>query len=203
VTQFHFSPSTYLDEIRRELSRYDELQDAVAAATERRAVRRILDLGAGTGETAARVLARHPEARVVLLDEHPGMLDLAADRLAGHRVESMVTGDLLTGLPDGPFDLAISALAVHHLDAGRKQSLFRRLWEVLGPRAGFVLGDVVVPERPADAVTPLTPGIDRPDPLPALLQWLEDAGFDPTVTWEWRDLAVVRAERVDAHAARR
>jgi tRNA (cmo5U34)-methyltransferase len=160
-------------------------------------VRRILDLGVGTGETAARVLELHPEAQVTLVDEQPGMLAEARDRLPNHRVGAVVQGDLLADLPEGPFDLVVSALAVHHLDRAGKRSLFARLRGRLGPGGRFVLGDVVVPADPRDAVTPLTPGVDRPDTTADLLRWLDEAGYAAAVTWAWRDLAVVRAVTPD------
>jgi len=64
-------------------------------------------------------------------------------------------------LPPGPFDLAVSALAVHHLEAPAKQALFRRVVTALGARRRFVLADVVVPPEPEDAVTPLSDGFDH------------------------------------------
>jgi tRNA (cmo5U34)-methyltransferase len=54
---------------------------------------------------------------------------------------------------------------------------------------------VVVPVDPALAVTPLTPGYDRPSPLADQLDWLREAGFTPSVAWEQGDLAVVAARR--------
>src|SRR5204863_9314666 len=52
VTPFHFSPDFYLEMVRAEIPVYDEFQHAVADATAGADVRRILDLGTGTGETA-------------------------------------------------------------------------------------------------------------------------------------------------------
>ena len=55
-----------------------------------------------------------------------------------------------------------------------------------------MLGDVVVPVDPADAVTPVTPGHDRPSTLADQLRWLGDAGFAASTVWSERDLVVVR-----------
>ncbi len=57
-----------------------------------------------------------------------------------------------------------------------------------------MLADVVVPDDPADATTPLTPEFDRPSPLADQLRWLAEAGFDARVAWAARDLAVVAAD---------
>jgi tRNA (cmo5U34)-methyltransferase len=57
------------------------------------------------------------------------------------------------------------------------------------------MADVVVPEDPADVVTPLDPGFDLPDTVPDLLAWLDDAGLRARVSWQARDLAVLLAER--------
>jgi tRNA (cmo5U34)-methyltransferase len=102
-------------------------------------------------------------------------------------------GRLEDPLPEGPFDLVVSTLAVHHLDAAGKADLFRRVADALAPGGRFVLADVVVPERPEDAVIPCTPGFDLPDSVPDQLEWLRAAGLEPRVTWARHDLAVIEA----------
>lgn len=191
--QYHFDASTYTDEIRSDLPAYDAFQDSVAAASGAGA-RRILDLGTGTGETARRVLARHPEALLVGVDENEQMLAVAGAQLPTERVELRV-GRVEEPLPQGSFDLVTSALCIHHLDGSGKADLFHRVHDALVPGGLFVLGDVVVPVDPAEATTPLTPGYDRPSPLADQLGWLVDAGFEPSVAWQDGDLAVVAARR--------
>jgi tRNA (cmo5U34)-methyltransferase len=187
--QFHFDPDTYLANMREDIPVFDELQEETARATEGLDVQDILELGVGTGLTSKRVLEAHPLAHLVGIDESEAML-AAADIPGDLRVSR-----LEDPLPEGPFDLVVSCLAVHHLDAEGKQDLFRRIAEVLRPGGRFVLTDVVVPERPEDAVTPTTPGFDRPDPLAQQLEWLRGAGFEAEATWTWKDVAVVRADR--------
>ena len=156
--QFHFHPDEYLALMRSELPAYERLQEEAAAATGSGATR-LLELGTGTGETARRVLARHPGATLVGIDASADMLaaaDLPGADLRCRRLEDP--------LPDGPFDLVFSALAVHHLDGPGKADLFARVAAVLEPGGRFVLADVVVPDDPADAVTPLSPGYDLPEP---------------------------------------
>jgi len=192
MSQFHFTPDRYLELIRSELPRFDELQEAVARATAGIRVRRMLELGIGTGETTRRVLPLHPDAELAAIDASSEMLAVAREAFPA---ADLGVARLEDDLPAGPFELVVSCLAVHHLDGADKRDLFARVAAVLGPGGRFVLGDVVVPERPEDAVAPLTPGFDLPDSVPDLVRWLEQAGLRPTVEWAWKDIAVVRADR--------
>jgi tRNA (cmo5U34)-methyltransferase len=195
VAHHHFEPESYPDRVRSKVPQYDELEDTLAGATEELAITRILDLGAGTGETARRVLAKHPRARVVLVDASTEMLEAARLALPEARVEQIIVRQLEDPLPDGPFDLVVSALAVHHLGSPDKQVLFQRIAELLRPGGRFVLADVIVPEDPSWVVSPLDSPYDRPDRLDDQLRWLEEAGLKPHLVWASGDLAVVRADR--------
>jgi tRNA (cmo5U34)-methyltransferase len=192
--QFHFTPERYLALMRDAIPDYDEFEDEVATATTAASGARILDLGTGTGETARRVLELRPSARLTALDASAEMLELAKAVLPGHRVDRYVVGGLTDALPAGPFDVVVSALAVHHLEGASKADLFRRIASALVPSGRFVMGDVVVPDDPDDAVTPVSPEHDRPDRPAALMGWLRDAGFEPDVVWSRRDLAVFAAD---------
>lgn len=188
--QYHFEPESYLDLITNELPGYERLQDEVAAATEGVDARRILELGTGTGVTAGRVLRRHPAARLVGIDASADMLERARRALPGADLREARLED---PLPSGPFDIVFSALAVHHLDGPGKADLFRRIAAELAPRGRFVLGDVVVPDDPADAVIPLGEGYDLPSRVDEQLGWLADAGLEARVLWAEKDLAVLSA----------
>ncbi len=190
--QFHFDPDTYDEEIRADIPVYERLQAEVVLASGSGA-RRVLELGTGTGETARRLLERHPEAELVGIDESASMLGTARERLPAGRVQLTVSR-LEDPLPEGVFDLVATALCVHHLDADGKRGLFARVAARLAPGGRFVLGDVIVPDDPADAVTSLTPDFDRPSPLEDQLGWLRESGLRPRVTWRHRDLVVVSAE---------
>jgi tRNA (cmo5U34)-methyltransferase len=189
VAQFHWDPESYLALMREEVPDYERLQDETVAATGTGA-RRVLELGTGTGETARRVLARHPGAVLVGLDASREMLEHADAALPGDRVELRVAC-LDDPLPNGPFDVVVSALTVHHLDGGAKAELFRRVAAGLAPGGRLVLGDVVVPEDPSDAVTPIDGDYDMPDSVTDQLSWIADAGLRPSVAWARRDLAVL------------
>src|SRR5262245_32552247 len=184
--QFHFHPDEYIALMESELPDYYRLQDEAAAACGAGAAR-LLELGTGTGETALRVLRRCPGASLVGIDASADMLAVARSRLEG---ADLRVARLEDELPSGPFDLVFSVLAIHHLDGPGKAELFRRVAAVSDR---FVIGDVVVPDDPADAITPLSPGFDMPSRVDDQLGWLRDAGFAPTVVWSRRDLAVIAA----------
>jgi tRNA (cmo5U34)-methyltransferase len=169
---------------------YDELQDAVTKATAGIDAERVLELGVGTGETSRRIIDLHPEAALVGIDESGEMLataslDVAAD-LGVSRLEDP--------LPEGNFDLVVSALAVHHLDGAGKAEFFARVAERLRPGGRFVLGDVVVPDDPADVVTQIDGVYDQPSTKDDQIRWLAAAGFDVEVVWAHQDLAVIVAD---------
>ncbi|MHB8690575.1 MAG: Sua5/YciO/YrdC/YwlC family protein [Solirubrobacteraceae bacterium] len=186
--QFHFDPDGYGELIRGEIPGYDELQQRLVDHTGEGA-RRILELGTGTGETARRLLAAHPLASLVGIDESPDMLALARERLTAGRVELRVSR-LQDELPEGRFDVVASALCIHHLDPAQKASLFARVAAALGPGGRFAFADVVVPEDPRDSVIELSAGYDKPSRVVEQLQWLSEGGFEASVAWSERDLAI-------------
>ncbi len=193
MRQYHFTPERYLESVQAEVPDYETLQELTAAATGEAGAHDILELGVGTGETARRLLERHPDARLVGVDESPPMLEQAGALLPAS--VDLRVARLQDTLPAGPFDAVVSALAVHHLTAAEKRELFARVASVLRPGGVYVLADVVVPERPQDVVTPIEEGYDLPDRLDDQLAWLREAGLEPDVVWAARDLAVVRATR--------
>lgn len=192
--QFHLNANTYLEMIRAEIPNYDDLQAILAAATlTGYPAGRILDLGSGTGETAKAVLRRHPDARLVGIDASADMLEIAEAQLPH---AEFVVSDLEDPLPPGPFDLVVSAFAVHHLDGAGKQGLFDRIAQVLKPGGRFVMLDVVVPTEPVTDPIALEEGVDRPSAVTDMLGWFRAVGFEAAVTHSAGDIAILTATRV-------
>lgn len=176
MAQSDWKPDTYLDLIRAEVPRYDELQDEAVEAIPF-VPERVLELGMGTGETTRRLVEAYPDAWVIGLDSSPDMVFRARevyDDVQLARIEDP--------LPDGPWDLVIGVLSIHHLTTEQKQSLFRRVRE---HSRSLVIADVVK----ADVeVTPIDPSYDFPETATDLASW-----SGGTVTWTRDDLAVVHA----------
>lgn len=174
--QFHLDPSTYEDEIRADVPLYEELQDAAVDAIPFDPGR-VLELGVGTGETTRRLLARYPDAAVTGLDSTPEMVFHASGLGIDVKLARMEDP-----LPDGPWDLVISVLSLHHLDDDQKRDLFRRVRE---QSRALVIGDVVLADPQS---TPLEQGVDNPAHAEDLADW---SGGD--IVWRGDDLAVIRA----------
>jgi len=174
--QFHLNPETYLDEIRADVPRYDELQEETIQAIPF-SPQRVLELGVGTGETTRRLRARYPDAELTGLDSQPEMVFKARELGIQVRLARMEDP-----LPDGPWDLVISVLSVHHLTDEQKRDLFRRVRE---QSRALVMGDVVIAQP---QVTPLEKGVDLLSRADDLVEW---CGGE--IVWEADDLAVIRA----------
>ncbi|MGO2863421.1 MAG: methyltransferase domain-containing protein [Brevibacterium sp.] len=208
MTEFEWDPASYLALMAEEIPDYPRLQtELTKAATAPTAPESavdpvvrpstILDLGVGSGLTAAKVLDRLPEAKLLGIDASAEMLAAARTTLDPQRTE-LREGRLEDPLPPGPFDLVMSTLAVHHLSGPGKADLFARIAEVLSPGGRFVLADLVVPNDPAEVVTPIDWVEDTPSSLEEQLGWLAEAGLNTRVHWQHKDLAVVVAEKPHA-----
>ena len=146
----------------------------------------VLDVGGGYGVVTEEVLAAFAGARVTLQDYSPAMLDQARRRLVGRPGRlSFVLADLTDpAWPQhvgGPFDLAVSAIALHNL--GSREKIFAcypAIQGLLRPGGYFLNCD-----RFADA-------------LDEHLTALRSAGFGRVeCTWQDPPRAIVVATRTD------
>ncbi len=136
--QFDWTPEVYLERIRSQIPRYDELQEQAIAAIPF-APERVLELGMGTGETTRRLIEAYPDAWVVGLDASPDMVFRARQSYDDVQLARMEDP-----LPDGPWDLVISVLSINQLDDDQTQALCRRVKEQSG---ALVIGDVFEAEK--------------------------------------------------------
>jgi tRNA (cmo5U34)-methyltransferase len=216
---FDAHADAYDDRLRRALvPEFDAFYDAAVAALalSLRPPLAVLDLGAGTGLLAQRVLDAHPRASLTLLDGAPGMLARARARL-GDRCRYR-EGDFAEVLPEGPWDAIVSALAIHHLPDAGKRALFASVRAALAPGGVFVNAEQVLAPTPrlereyvdwhrrAAAARGAGAGEwaaaeermrhDRCATVEDQLQWLRTAGFDDVdCVYRARRVAVMVAVR--------
>ena len=140
--------------------------------------RRALDLGGGHGEHARALAERGLE--VVLQDRGP-VTDWLAD--SGHLDGTGVTvveGDFLEGLAEGPFDVVLAAGVVHIYPGPALERLFGRIAEALSPGGVLAISTTLRgrnPVAPVFAVQMLLAGDGDTHAEEELAGWLAAAGF--------------------------
>ncbi len=136
--QFDWTPEAYLERIRAQVPRYDELQEQAIAAVPF-APERVLELGMGTGETTRRLLEAHPDAWVIGLDSSPDMVFRVRQDYDDVQLARMEDP-----LPDGPWDLVLAVLSTAELSDDQLAALCRRVKE---HSRSFVIADSFDPEK--------------------------------------------------------
>ena len=146
----------------------------------------VLDVGAGYGVVTEELLQAFPGARVTLQDYSQPMFDQARRRLAGRSDRfSFVLCDLTDpSWPQqvgGPFDLAVSAIALHNLrDPDKIFACYRPIHDLLKTGGCFLNCDRFVE------------GVDRH------VVALRDAGFGRVeCAWQEPPRAIVVASRTE------
>jgi tRNA (cmo5U34)-methyltransferase len=147
MSQFDWTPEAYLERIRAQIPRYDELQEQAIAAVPF-PPERVLELGMGTGETTRRLLEAHPDAWVIGLDSSPDMVFRVRQDYDDVQLARMEDP-----LPDGPWDLVLAVLSTADLTDDQLAALCRRVRE---HSKSFVIADRFDPNK-----------------LKALLAWTE------------------------------
>jgi tRNA (cmo5U34)-methyltransferase len=131
----------------------------------------------GTGETTRRLIEAYPDCWVIGLDSSPDMVFRARENY-----DDVQLARIEDPLPEGPWDLVIGVLSIHHLTGDLKKNLFR---QVRAQARSFVVGDIVK----ADVqIAPVDPSYDFPETAADLAEWVGGE-----VAWEADDLAVVSA----------
>jgi SAM-dependent methyltransferase len=113
---FNADPVAERQRLRRQAELFAEPIRDKAHRVARKAPRRILDIGCGTGEASVILCQAFPEARIVGIDRDQQALGIArraAEDLGISRIEYVI-GDFETALPDGPFDLVLASMLLQH-----------------------------------------------------------------------------------------
>ncbi|MEO8605237.1 MAG: class I SAM-dependent methyltransferase [bacterium] len=149
---------TFVDEVRGGVP-YGADQIAIllrVVAAAGQPVRRVLDLGCGSGVVAQALLAEHPGAQAVLVDFSTPMLARAREVFAATQATAaFIVGDLADSnwveavRALAPFDVVASSYAIHHLTDARKRGLYAEIFALLQPGGTFVNVEHVASPTPA------------------------------------------------------
>jgi tRNA (cmo5U34)-methyltransferase len=204
--------------IRTFIPHYEEMLDAAVAALggAGRPIGTVVDLGTGTGALAHLVGKALTRARLVGIDEDPGMLAMAARRLPRRRTTLVHDSFLAAALPR--CDAVTASFALHHVEHQQtKKALYRRIHAALRPGGVLVSADCNPSTNPALAATgrvlwrdhlALSYGRREAEafleawshedfylPLATELSLLRAVGLSPDVAWRRDSFAVIVASK--------
>ena len=178
---------------------------------------RVLDLGAGTGLLTAMVGVAFPHTHLTLADISSEMLARARERFASRSHVEYLTLDFEREPLTGRYDVAVSALALHHVTPANLVGVFRQVYGVLESGGTFINADQTLGTTPATEQTYARAWeaavraqgstgtdiraaqermkADRTATLEDQLRWLREAGFDDVDCWYKRHRFAVYSGR--------
>ena len=124
--------------------RYEEVLNAVVEKAAISRGKRVLDIGAGTGNLAQRCVSRG--AAVVGLDPSEEMLARAREKLGTNQnIEFRQAEEPFLNIPfaDGSFHAVVSTYAYHHVPPHLKPDTVAEMFRVLRAGGSWAVGDLV------------------------------------------------------------
>lgn len=195
-----WSPAQY--ERFREARRRPFL-DLVARVAPARPPLHVADLGCGTGDLTAELLARWPTARVDGVDASEAMLEKARAHARPGRLE-LHLGDLATWAPPAPLDVLVSNAALHWVP--HQRHVLARLCGLLAPGGTLAVQVPANFEAPSHRRVAEVAALPRfaphlahalrgaAEPLLAYAEVLLEAGLEAVDAWETTYLHLLPGE---------
>jgi ubiquinone/menaquinone biosynthesis C-methylase UbiE len=122
-------------------ARAHELAEAIRAHVPLDPTMRMVEIGAGTGLLGLDLL--DDVASVLLTDPSMGMIEVARRKVRSGKIDGAdaVLHDVLAGPPPGaPFDLAVSALVLHHIED--IEAALTSIRDMLNPGGWIAIADL-------------------------------------------------------------
>lgn len=154
-----------------EYNGYDEALELIVKWISANPAEYGLDIGAGTGNLAGKLLAQG--ARMAGVDQSKEMLKLC--RRKHPQMETKLGNFLAIPYLDGIFDFAVSSFAFHHLTGEQKLLAMKEMTRVLKPHGRICIADVMITSRADEEALQHADGYYAI--LPELIEWLETAGY--------------------------
>jgi tRNA (cmo5U34)-methyltransferase len=217
AAHLHIKLEEYDQRIRTFVIGYEAMIAAAAQTVATLAAEplRLVDLGTGTGALALACLRERPTTAVTAIDEDPGILALAAERLKASAGAHFIEGSF-AAVPLPQADAIVASLSLHHIrTAEQKRQMYGRCRAALAPGGLFVNADccpardaalhqaqfdrwrahlrLSYPPDEADGYLAAWADEDVYFPLHEELAMLQDAGFTADVVWRDGPMAVIAA----------
>ena len=176
ATEFDKISKTYTADISRWVPNYKKMISGVVSYLPSDFFpHRILDLGCGNGNVTALLIQQFPHAEVVIVDASANMLEECQQRFQHYpdiRYQQAYFQEL--ELPKETFDLVVSGIALHHLNAQEKSAFFPKVLEWLRPGGCFSFCDLMIDKE------------DEPFHSEHLALWEQQAKENGTSDEEWQ-----------------
>ncbi|MCA9859587.1 MAG: class I SAM-dependent methyltransferase [Thermomicrobiales bacterium] len=137
--------TTFLTGVRAALPNAADQLDVMlrVLASIGRPIRRVLDLGSGSGVLAGAILDRFPDAEMLLADFSEPMLEVARHRFPSPphalRIVDFSQEAWVAQVSDhAPFDAVVSGFAIHHQPDVSKRRIYAEIFHLLAPGAPFI-----------------------------------------------------------------
>lgn len=175
----------------------------------------IIDLGCGTGYISMKIKERFPKSKLTCLDFAENMITQARIRLKKYDSINFYNEDFRKFEFDKTYDVAVSSLALHHLETKKeKKKFYSKIFDSLKSRGVFYNADIILGSndylqklyiskwKEFMSRTISTKEIedtwmtkhhkeDHPEILLDQLEWLKEIGFtEVDVVWKYYNFAV-------------
>jgi ubiquinone/menaquinone biosynthesis C-methylase UbiE len=102
---------------------------------------RVLDIGCGTGYLSRRAAAAAgPDGQIVGIDPSAAVVEYARSVSPAQCLFHIAEGHRVPE-PDESFDVAVSSLAIHHIDPGQRADTFAEIFRLLRPGGRLFVAD--------------------------------------------------------------
>jgi tRNA (cmo5U34)-methyltransferase len=150
----HYESDKYDADIRRVIPGHEdlhkEIDKVVSEYSKNHQVKKIADLGIGTGLTAERILKVVSGAKLVAVDFSGQMLGGAKQRLAKYDTQ-YILGDYSEIDWGSDFDIVTSVIGIHHQNSIGKKKVFQKIYNSLKEGGIFIFGDLTTTNNKEDA----------------------------------------------------
>lgn len=142
----NYMGKVYDDDIKRSIPGHNELhkiiENEVHGFLRKHKIRKILELGVGTGITSQKILRIVPTASLTAIDFSEQMITSARKRLSQYHVK-YILGDYSEIKFETNFDMVVSVIGIHHQNNDGKKKLFRKIFKSLKSGGIFIFADLV------------------------------------------------------------